>query len=39
VYWQSVRLELVPNATVDEHHGYLMFHLKGELRAIEHSTP
>ena len=35
VYWQSVALELVPDATIDEHHGYIMFHLKGELRAVQ----
>lgn len=35
VYWQSIQLELVPDATIDEHHGYIMFNLKGELRAIE----
>lgn len=34
VFWQSIRLEVMPNATVDQHNGYLMFHLKGELRAL-----
>lgn len=38
VFWQSVRLEVLPNAVVDEHHSYLMFHLKGELRALESSN-
>lgn len=37
VFWQSVRLEVMPNAMVDEHHSYLMFHLKGELRALDQS--
>jgi len=34
VFWQSIRLEVAPNATVDQHNSYLMLHLKGELRAL-----
>uniref|UniRef100_UPI0040475CD7 hypothetical protein n=1 Tax=Orrella sp. TaxID=1921583 RepID=UPI0040475CD7 len=35
VFWQAVRLEVMPSATVDEHNSYLMLHLKGELRALK----
>lgn len=35
VFWHSVRLDVVPSATVDQHNSYLMLHLKGELRALK----
>lgn len=35
VFWQSIRLEVMPQATVDPHNSYLMLHLKGELRALK----
>jgi len=35
VFWQTVRLDVMPSATVDQHNSYLMLHLKGELRAFE----
>ncbi len=35
VFWQSVRLDVMPSATVDQHNSYLMLHLKGELRALK----
>jgi len=38
VSWQSVGSN-VPNARSNEHHRYLMFHLKGELRAMKQFHP
>ena len=38
VFWQSVRLDVVPSATVDQHNSYLMLNLKGELRALKSSA-
>jgi hypothetical protein len=35
VFWHSVRLDVMPSATVDQHNSYLMLHLKGELRALK----
>lgn len=35
VFWQSVRIDVMPSATVDQHNSYLMLHLKGELRALK----
>lgn len=35
VFWQTVRLDVMPSATVDQHNSYLMLHLKGELRAFK----
>ena len=38
VFWQSVRLDVMPSATVDQHNSYLMLYLKGELRALKSSA-
>lgn len=35
VFWRSVRLDVIPSATVDQHNSYLMLDLKGELRALK----